>query len=256
VRFSTDPKFEKMLQYVQQCQTEAEIGILGFHPQTGGPLRTGVVCKIPYYFTNPKTGSVSGITYGLSARNKDRVVATSFKATSTLFHIVGDPWMDPTNSFFLAHVETLDGRYEICLESQHNHAEQLFAQIPTLVEEWKSLMFATDWCTPAALSKKHQLSEIGTVIPQTSHRDRAMWVAALLNPVGLSVQQQQHQQQPPSLTLNSNNRDQIMKSTCPDIRPLMLLCRNDYDRLVLAVSALQASNDFLRKYRQQQQQRL
>jgi hypothetical protein len=197
-----------------------------------------VVSKIPYYFTNRK-GGVSGITYGISSKTKERVVATSFKATNTIFQIVGQPWMDPTDSFFLAHVETLDDKFEILMDSQYAHSEQLFAQIPALVEEWKSLMFVTEYCTPALLSKRHQLSEIGTTIPQTSHKDRAFWVASLLNPVGVVQQTQQF-----------NTQENAVKSICPDIRPTMLLCRNDYDRLVLALSALQTSIDFLKWYRE------
>jgi hypothetical protein len=227
-----------------------EIGILGFHPQTGDPLTTGVTANIPYF----SSAMGGGITYGLS-RNKERVMATSFKATTTTFSVVGEPWMDPTESFYLAHVETLDDRFEILPDVQHAQAEQLFAQVPDLIEEWKAWMFLTEWTTPAQLAKRHQLSEIGAAIPRTSHRDRAIWVAALLNPVGGGAQKLKTSKKSNinnDIQHTGNNNQTI--TFCPDIRPAMLACRNDHDRLVLAVAALKSSCDFLKRYWQEHKQ--
>jgi hypothetical protein len=260
----------------------------------------------------------------LTSKTQDRVIATSFKATKQCFEMVREPWMDPTQSFFLAHVQILelekdqeywndhdqeeeegeeeeefDHHYNTSgnnnsnnndddvnrdqyyyrsqrKQQQYAKAEQLFAAIPTLVEQWKALMFQTEWscCTPATLAKQHQLQEIGTIIPTTSHTDRAFWVAALLNPVGMtplppevlsssytnpgyhtdseSSPPQHHRRLP--LLPNTTKKQGIM--TCPDIRPDMLECRTEYDRLVVAVSALQSSCEFLQNYwKHLQQQR-
>jgi len=63
------------------------------------------------------------------------------------------------------------------------------------------------------------LKELGPM-PDTP-TDRAIWVAALLNPL-------------PSLKV------------CLEIRPAMLACKNDYDRIHLAMAALQSSTDHMK----------
>ena len=50
-----------------------------------------------------------------------------------------------------------------------------------------------------------------------------MWVAALLNP-------------------SSSNQEE---KVCLEIRPAMLSCHNDHDRMMLATAALQSSIDHL-----------
>ncbi len=165
------------------------------------------------------------ITYGIS-RNQEKVIATSFKGCDT-FQVVGDPWMDPTQSFYLAHVEVLQHRTELLATHQQEiDAEKLFCSIPSMMDEWMAVLFAQSIATPAAMQQ--QLKELGPMPP--TKKERAIWVAALLNPI-------QHQEQPGSWR----------QRVCEEIRPAMLACRNDHDRLILAATALQSSMEMLRK---------
>lgn len=251
---SADPKFEKLLQYVIRTERDhknwqrqspygspssgsnnfyspdggerskspvAEIGILGFNPITGEPLTVGTTARIPTH----------QITYGIS-RNQEKVIGTSFKGHDT-FVVVGDPWMDPTQSFYLAHVEVLQYRTELlATQQQEIDAEKLFCNIPTMIDEWMDILFEKSITTPAAMQQ--QLKELGPMPP--TKKERAIWVAALLNP----IQQPQHQQQ-------QSGQPGWRQRVCEEIRPAMLICRNDYDRLILASTALQSSMDLLRK---------
>jgi hypothetical protein len=250
---SADPKFEKLLHYVIRTERDhlawqrqsrldskanssngngsgggqrtkspffAEIGILGFHPNTGEPLTVGTTARIPTH----------QITYGIS-RNQEKVIATNFKGQDT-FQVVGDPWMDPTQSFYLAHVEVLQHRTELLATKQQEiDAEMLFCNIPSMIDEWMDILFAQSISTPSAIQQ--ELKELGPMPP--TKKDRAIWVAALLNP----IQQQQQQQQ--------KGQPSWRQRVCEEIRPAMLTCRNDYDRLMLASTALQSSIDMLRR---------
>jgi hypothetical protein len=278
---SQDPKFEQLLRYLHMNSdtasvvvdhnaatttttttkpAAAEIGIMGFDPQTGYVLSTGVLCSVPIQ-------SSGGVTYGLS-NNKERIMATSFKATTTCFQVVGEPWMDVTNSFYMANVAIIMGDQQ--QQQQHltgtvsapqlpppllssKKAEQWFASIPTLVEQWKALVYQAEWTTPANMAKHHQLDEIGSHIPNGA-KERAWWVAALLNPVGtIPLSHPQQQEQVIAHGLAPQNKNKYM--TGADMRPHMLQCQSDEERLLLAVTALQASCDFLQRFIHAEQQR-
>jgi hypothetical protein len=134
------------------------------------------------------------ITFGIT-RHSERIMATAFKGQRR-FLIVGEPWMDSTQSFYLANVEIVDNRFEIM---PHNLEEQAYGL-----------------AKPADMSKR--MKEIGPM-PE-SLQERANWIGALVNPIRpLGV--------------------------CVEIRPAMLACRNDHDRLVLASTALRSSIDHL-----------
>jgi hypothetical protein len=242
----------------------AEIGVLGFHPETGAPLTRGTIAHV----------ATRRITYGMhSARNNERIIATSFKGQPALFQLVGDPWLDPTGSFHLAHVEVffpssslsqqqqqlplspsathysrttmkVGQPYSVWMAAQRRleiDAERLFCTLPSMVEEWTAVLFEQSIMTPAAL--RNQLKEVGPM-PHTKG-ERAIWVvAALLNPIQemtttttatTSLQQQQQHQ--------SWWRQRV----CEEIRPALLACQNDHDRLVLAATALQSSMDLIRR---------
>lgn len=252
---SSDPKFEQLLRYLrheqQQCDDDQSrephrIGIMGFDPSTGRVLPRGVLCTVPV---------ADGVTYGLT-QSRERVVATSFKATSTLFRVVGEPWTDPTGSFYMADVEELpDYACDQAIErerppsslspsSSYAMSEQWFVRIPALVEQWKSLVYQTEWTTPAGLPRHHQLGEIGGAMPATAAA-RAWWVASLLNPVGKVPLSTEQQDQAVDQGL-APPRSRYMTSR--DLRPHMLSCANEEERLALAVAALQASCDFLRRF--------
>ena len=55
-------------------------------------------------------------------------------------------------------------------------------------------------------------------------KEQAMWVAALLNPTSSDTEEER---------------------VCLEIRPAMLSCHNDHDRMMLAATALQSSIDHL-----------
>ncbi|KAG7373611.1 hypothetical protein IV203_034335 [Nitzschia inconspicua] len=266
---SQDPKFEQLLKYLHATTTTttttttvtpACIGIMGLDPQTGYVLSTGVLCHVPIHPTGTGGGGgggggggAYGVTYGIT-QNNERVMATSFKATTQCFQVLDEPWMDPTNSFYMAKVVTEQQQQQLQLQESSRQqqpppplskrAEQWFASIPTLVSQWKALLYQAEWVTPANLVKQYQLDEIGSHIPTTA-TERAWWVAALLNPVG-------------KVPLNLDQQRQVIQQglippfhkymTGSDLRPYMLECDNDEDRLLLAVTGIQASCDFLRHF--------
>jgi hypothetical protein len=256
-----------------------EIGIVGFDPLTGDPLKRGVTCLL-------STATANNIQYGLN-RDNERVMSTSFKGSRQMFEIVGTPWLDPTQSFFLAHVTTIDTQFEILPDQHLAETQQLFCDLPTLVRQWMKVVVDAGIATPAALTKQIKRSQIidddvmknpqqqqqnkktvvsssspsssfssssspstttttttstAMILPSTQ-RDRAIWViSALLNPIQ-------------GCYLKSPTKGLIgQRVVCPqDLRPAMLACQNDFDRLLLASSALRRSIDSCQRYKQSQQ---
>eukprot|EP00980_Cylindrotheca_fusiformis_P003864 scaffold858_cov123-Cylindrotheca_fusiformis.AAC.40 len=173
---------------------------------------------------NPTDGSPlnRGVTARLEsdeltfASTPEGPIATSLVGERS-FEVVGTPWMDKTKSFYLAKVEITDRRKEFLPEESEERAMELHQKIPDQVEQFVEWMVETEQLSPEALKK--YLKEVGPM-PDTL-RERAIWVGKLVNPI-------------PALP-----------EVCPEIRPAMLACRNDHDRLVLASTALQSSVDRL-----------
>jgi hypothetical protein len=292
---SGDTKFEELIKYIARIERDnlesgnslvrksniVEVGILGFLPGTGQPLQIGVTSTV----------RTSNFNYGLTAANRDKAITTSFLGNQ-IFRLVADPWMDPTSSFHMAHVEIFDERYDDELPIQSNtngkttknydneknmlqnddnnnnninrrhtaenqiETDILFSQIPTLVDDWMELLFEAELATPANLvprqreivpdpneinegdpsynnsnssnnnhGKRLRRKNNYALYPPFRQVDRAVWVAALLNPV---------QRYPLPVS--------------PEIRPAFLECKNDRDRLALCVGALQTSTQFLEQY--------
>jgi len=253
---SGDPKFEELIKYIAQIERDyansggsaiplIEVGILGFDPQTGQVVPNGVTACV----------HTKNFAYSLTAENGDRAITTSFKGRR-IFRVVGDPWMDPTGSFHMAHVEILDGEFD------DNHgdksgqvsqveSDQLFAQIPTLVDQWMELLFQAGLATPASLLKaqseiigkmQHEQQQHFQTEDDPRHRirfrnnnyalypprrqtERAIWVVALLNPI-----------------------QKYKVAVSGELRPAFLACRNDRDRLDLCITALRMSIEFLEVY--------
>ena len=134
------------------------------------------------------------------------------------FEVVGEPWLDESGSFYLANVDIVDQRQEEISSNHHEQAKELYDAIPSLVQEWTKLVLSKKKSTLAGMDQR--LQDIGPM-PQTSLKDRAIWVAALVNPIP------------------------AMKGVCLEIRPAMLSCRNDHDRMVLASTALRSSIDHM-----------
>jgi hypothetical protein len=135
------------------------------------------------------------------------------------FEVVGEPWLDDTKSFYLARVDIIDQRLEEELSGElQQQAKHLSARIPPLVQEWVQWVLKSKKATPAGMNQR--LEDIGPMPPSHSLKELAIWVSALVNPI-------------PTL------------GVCLEIRPAMLSCRNDHDRVVLASTALQSSIDHL-----------
>jgi hypothetical protein len=254
---SGDPKFEELIKYIAQVELDyansggkfipnIEIGILGFDPQSGQPLQIGVTSHV----------QTKKFAYSLTAENRDRAITTSF-CGARIFRLVSNPWMDPTGSFHMARVDILDGRYDDetrrttkRLDTSQIESDELFAQIPGYVDEWMELMFEAGLATPASLAvsqkeiiatQQHQQPQLQmeddprhrtrrrnsnyALYPPRRQADRAIWVAALLNPI---------------------RRYPVAVSG--EIRPAFLACRNDRDRLDLCIVSLRLSIEFLEIY--------
>ena len=92
----------------------------------------------------------------------------------------------------------------------------MYGEIPALVERWLACLYKSEKATPESM--KPRLDDIGPM-PNTLGK-RALWTAALVNPL-------------PAL------------GVCFEVRPAMLACSNDYDRINLAWAALHSSIDHL-----------
>jgi len=126
--------------------------------------------------------------------------------------------MDPTDSFYLSQVRILDNRHEPLTKEQQQQVQILHRKIPALVEEWIESVIQTEKLSPAGVT-----SIVKDIGPMPSEpRSRAIWIAALLNPT-------------------------IPLGLCQEIRPAMLSCQNDVDRLALSTVALRTCIDQLRK---------
>jgi len=323
---TSDPKFETMLQYLSQSEKDfentrraeteriqfvSEVGVIGFNPLSSipsDPIQVGVTSILSSKrssmppFHNKGGG---GVQWGINANN-ERVIATSFKGRQ-MFKLVGNPWLDPTGSFWLAHVEMIDRRFEILPQQYEAETQRLFVELPGLIEQWLTLVIDADLATPSKLQKQIQRSQIdvdvldtsigfeqkgltnaetstysmiqsssydvsqstrssctgtnprtrhiiminnnsngsGSIMIPTTQRGRALWVvAALLNPIQGCYKK--------SRSLGMIGQ----RTVCPqDLRPAMLMCQNDFDRLLLASTALRRSIDSIRRYKLEEQQR-
>lgn len=215
---SADPKFHNLVEHVlEEEENGNEIGMIGFNPHTGRPLNVGVTLEV---------------TPDCVRRNKKDGMITLNCQAKRQFEVQGEPWLhnneSGTNnprasqsSFYLADIEIVDGRTEEALRDDVAQAVQnLSDQIPGLVETWIA----------AVVSKKKQdvmgmrarMMELGP-LPE-EYKDRALWVSALMNP-------------------STSHSASAEERVCLEIRPAMLSCKNNHERMVLATAALQSSID-------------
>jgi hypothetical protein len=138
------------------------------------------------------------------------------------FEVQGEPWLDRSQSFYLAHVEIVDNRQEPLLDNDlQQQVQELSKQIPALVQEWLGLVLSTETSNVKNMSRA--MKEMGEMpMDDNDVTGRAMWVARLLNPV-----------------------NSTFSRVCLEVRPAMLACTNDLHRMILAVAALQGSIDHL-----------
>lgn len=199
---------------------EGEIGIVGFNPQTGKPLSVGVTLPV-----HPEDVVVDKSTkvVTLNVQAKDR------------FEVQGQPWMfdddatitregDEDNAdaaFYLADVKTVDGRREAPLTDEAAVTTQNLAdQIPNLIGTWVHHLVTKNKAD--ALKMESRMMDLGPL--PSSWTEQALWIAALLNPTSSDM---------------AESEDRV----CLEIRPAMLSCKNDHERMILATTALQSSID-------------
>ena len=133
------------------------------------------------------------------------------------FEVQGEPVIDETGSYYMADIEIVEGRSperELSFE-QLQEATRLHSEIPDLVQEWLQWLYKTGRATPESMEPRLP----GTTMP-SEIGGRAVWAAALVNPL-------------PAL------------GVCLEIRPSMLACQSNLERVRLAHASLKASIDHL-----------
>jgi hypothetical protein len=221
---SDDPKFRDMVEYcLTQQREEAEEGDRDEDDEEeidgDGARHSGLVGMIGL---NPHTGrpisrgvSVPVTRETVSIDEDERVI--TLRATGhRRMEVQGKPWMHESGSFYLADVELVDDRMELLTDEQRGKVKSLSKTLPKKLREW------VEWVIEAGATDQAGMEayvrDLGPMPKKPT--DRAFWVAALINPL-------------PAL------------GVCLEIRPAMLSCSNDLDRMVLACQALQSSIDHL-----------
>lgn len=158
-----------------------------------------------------------GVTAEITPKNvKQRhILGTSLHITGKRrFEVEEEPQLDESGSFYTASVDIVEDREEIMSKEQKQEAEKLSNKLPSLLKKWKELVYSTGL-------KREVKSLMESIGPMPSNiGKRALWVGSLVNPL-------------PELKL------------CSEIRPAILACKNDHQRIHLAVLSLQSSIDFL-----------
>mmetsp|Transcript_21829 Transcript_21829/g.62197 ORF Transcript_21829/g.62197 Transcript_21829/m.62197 type:complete len:410 (+) Transcript_21829:297-1526(+) len=266
--------FRQILNYVDDDATDSnEIGILGINPQTQLPMNTGVTARV--HNLNDFSGSSSSI---LTASASPILHLEGHRQ----FHVLDQPFMDDSGSFHLANIElfpsstaassapstSTTGRSRYASDGQFNHASSRFfdgqtsdkaqayhQQIPILVKEWYQVLRQRFHHMqqrkqndrndiPFRQYQQQLLNLQQSVGPMPiTWKERAFWVASMLHPTpnlqlpSLKQQQQQHHRDHPFSYVTNVSRI--------DIRPAMLTCRTDAERLLLATTALQSSIQYM-----------
>ena len=148
-------------------------------------------------------------------RVNDNTIQLSVRGERRM-EVQGEPWLDDTKSFYLADVEIVEGLEEEMSEQENREAIRLSETLPALVKEWRQWVLATRATDQTGMDAR--LEVLGSMPDDLT--ERALWVAAAINPL-------------PAL------------GVCLEIRPAMLACTNDYDRMVLVCQAVQSSIDHL-----------
>lgn len=223
---SPDPKFGLLVEHLLSDGNNAkEIGMIGINPHTGRPLNLGVTVPISASMIKTQGGMIT-------------IEATGGRR----FECDGEPWKDSTDSFYIADVEIGNGNgswhpsddpEDIPAPSSEERealdaqVAALSSEIPALMGEWVHLMIENG-DGENSRSTVEAIVEAQGPLPEDA-LGRAYWVAGLLNPTG---------------SLSDADGDSGER-TCLEIRPAMLACRTDLERIHLAGIALQSSIDHL-----------
>lgn len=209
---SDDPKFHKLIQHC--LQEDSEVGMIGLNPHTGRPLTHGVTLPI----------NVENVVLD----PKNNMLSVKVQAERR-FEVQGEPWLhdEPEGdrhsaSFYMADLEIVDERPEEPLaDDLAANTQNLSDQVPLLVGTWVHHLVAKNRAD--ALKMEERMMELGPL--PAEWKDQAFWVAALLNP--------------------SSSHAASEEKVCLEIRPAMLSCKNDHERMILATAGLQASIDHI-----------
>jgi hypothetical protein len=168
---------------------------------------------------HPHTGNPlgMGVTIPVTKDDVQNIETEGIDAKGKrMFEVRGEPRLDESGSFFLADVEIIDEREEIIPDEFLDRAQELSSTLSELVEEWLILLGENGKIDEEGTRK--MFKESGP-LPKDL-KERAIWIASLVNPV-------------PSL------------GVCVEVRPAMMACKNDYERITLAVTSIRASIDHL-----------
>lgn len=171
---------------------------------------------------NPHTGRplcrgvVLDVTDDAVEFDDDRDSITMSVQATKRMEVQGEPWLDETGSFYLAEIEILEDRQEPLTSEQQKEVKRLSGTLPAKFDEWVGVVLKS-----AAVDTSSMNARLTALGPMPSDpTNRALWVAAAINPL------------PPL-------------GVCLEIRPAMLSCSNDLDRMILACQAVQSSIDHL-----------
>ena len=84
-----------------------------------------------------------GVTVAISKDNIENVTPTEISFESKghrRFEVQNEPWLDNTESFYLATIEIVEGRKEEMTEEQQEKAEEIHSQLPGLVDNLVELV--------------------------------------------------------------------------------------------------------------------
>jgi Lon protease-like protein len=130
--------------------------------------------------------------------------------------VQGEPWLDESKSFYLANIESVDGSDEPMTRAQEDSAQEWYNKVPHMVQEWQQWVIQSGSTDRRGLHSR--MTSLGPM--PTDRTERALWAAAVINPL-------------PAL------------GVCLEIRPAVLACNNDAERLTLVGQAIQSSMDHL-----------
>eukprot|EP00527_Entomoneis_sp_CCMP2396_P001161 CAMPEP_0198147962 /NCGR_PEP_ID=MMETSP1443-20131203/38840_1 /TAXON_ID=186043 /ORGANISM="Entomoneis sp., Strain CCMP2396" /LENGTH=290 /DNA_ID=CAMNT_0043812503 /DNA_START=210 /DNA_END=1085 /DNA_ORIENTATION=+ len=216
---SSDPKMARLVHYC--LENNCEIGMLGVNPNTGSPLNRGVTVAV-------KEQNIKFSSGGGGGTNAKTVILTV--TGGRRMQVQSQPWLDPSGSFYLSNVDYLDSSFNdepaLLSQEQQTIVQQLSDTVPKAMKQWTKWIIKSGTMDKAGVRERMQ--SLGPI--PNNPTDRAFWVAAALNP---------------TLSTSTKAKQDAAAAYCLEIRPAMLSCTNDYERMLLACQALRSSTDHL-----------
>jgi hypothetical protein len=221
---SSDPTFRSMLHY-SMTECGSRVAVIGQHPfaKNGRPLSFGVLAKVetlpqPQFsgFANQNTAAV---TVRITALHRVQLQSQP-----------EDHGGDDDSHFSVAECEVLTDDERLSPEVAAK-AAQLAAILPTLIEQWKETAIAAKNVGTDEADGRERVTGEPQLSLETSLDVHKYWTALAFYTAALLC--------PSTTTALARNTNLI------DIRPAMLTAATSYERLLLAVTALQCQCDGL-----------